>query len=143
MSKIEIKSHSSHQAYCIICGSYKGWSIYGQDTYSSPQIAERHATKVRKAFNFKTMVVPCTAMIVLDNDKQLENKIWQEMKTKYIVRLNNVYMTEYDETTGYNQFGSKEKAKRFLNYQDALDATSDVVWGGTDKMPQIEKVCDD
>ena len=60
--------------------------------------------------------------------------------SKYIVRLNNKYITEYSFRTGYMEFGTKDKALRFGSADEAGDALVDVVWGGDDEPPEIEEV---
>lgn len=60
--------------------------------------------------------------------------------SKYIVRLNNKYITYYNESTGYMDFGDKADAQYFDTADDALTALVDVVWGGSDKPPEIEEV---
>lgn len=61
--------------------------------------------------------------------------------SKYIVRLNNKYITEYSFRTGYMEFCDNRKdALRFDTADDALDALADIVWGGDDKPPEIVEV---
>lgn len=59
---------------------------------------------------------------------------------KYVVRLNDKYMTEYDGKTGYNDFGDKSNAVKFDAVDEAMSALADVVWGGSDEPPEIDQV---
>lgn len=60
--------------------------------------------------------------------------------SKYIVRLNKQYITEYSFRTGAMDFGEKDDALRFDSADEAMDALVDVVWGGDDEPPEIEEV---
>jgi len=59
---------------------------------------------------------------------------------KYLVKLNDEYVTKYDGNTGYMEFGAKENALRFNDCNDALVALVDVIWGGSDEQPKIVEV---
>ena len=60
---------------------------------------------------------------------------------KYIVQLNEKYITEYSFRTGYMEFcDNKADALRFDTVDDVTDALVDIVWGEADRPPEVVEV---
>lgn len=54
---------------------------------------------------------------------------------KYVVRLNDKYLTAYGSMTADIQC-----AEKFKEEEDALYAMADIAWGGSDEPPTIVEV---